>query len=441
MQKRLSKPQRFAAVENDAIDKLPSLLAVGLLTRLLRAKDGEDVTVELLCGEYAEGETSLSKAMRALVSEAFVVKFKVQRATSEPVLDEAGERVLDEAGKPVIKRGGSWYTTFSVDSHSFTAEDVMEMVDAILAGGNVKAIRVEPEHLDPRKRGPSTATSPIGMRPTPKNPGAGPTRGIISSRPTSVFSGVGQAGAGRPAPLRPGVGQAGALYKEETVFEDSLPSSVTGALPVSDGPRIKRETAAPNKNQSDAADAPGSAKVSQEERQAAAQRKAATDFARNLPGRLGPQKVRSLMPLVMSAIADGWTLSELRRFLISRCDTTKIRCPEVIYRRDLLDLPEPQLHRAQDPCPQHPSREAVDCSPCRAAPLGDDHDHGRSSDEDRAAKVKERAAAIRQRLREPPGEKGPTNPALTPHQRPKPGAELDRDQAGPREGAGICSSA
>lgn len=186
------------------------------------------------------------------------------------------------------------------------------------------------------------------------------------------------------------------------------------------GPGTRSETAAPNKNESDAADAPGSADASSAERQAAAQRKAATDFARNLPGRLGPQTARALMPLVTSAMTDGWTLSELRRFLISRCDTTKIRCPEVIYRRDLLDLPEPQLRRAQDPCPQHPSREAVDCLPCHATPLRDGHDHGKSSDEERAsAEVKERAAAIRQRLRtrrERADQPGP-HTASAPHAR------------------------
>lgn len=421
MQKRPSRPTRFAAVENAAIDKLPSLLAVGLLTRLIRAKDGEDVTVESLCGEYAEGETSLSKAMRALVAQAFVVKFKVQRATSEPLVDEAGEQVLDEAGKPVIKRGGSWYTTFSVDSHSFTADDVAEMVDAILAGGNVKAIRVEPEHLNPRKKDPAAA-SPTAALPTPKNPGASPTRDNTTSRPTPAFPGVGQTRVGRPTPLRPGAGQAGALYKEETVFKDSLPSSGTEAPSASGGPGTERETAPPTTTNSGAA---GTVEVPQEEQKAAAQRTAATDFARNLPGRLGPQSVRSLVPLVLTAMTDGWTLSELRRFLISRCDTTRIRRPDVIYRRDLLDLPEPQLRRAQDPCPQHPSREAVDCLPCRSTPS---ENHGRSEDEDHAsAKVKEVVTAMRQRLRKP-GEAS-TPGSVQTHQRRKPSAELEEDQA------------
>lgn len=167
MRKRTSKPQRFAAVENDSIDNLSSLLAVGLLTRLIRAKDGEDVTVETLCEEYAEGETALSKAMRILVEGAYVVKFKVQRATSEPQLDVEGQPVLDDKGKPVIKRGGSWYTTFQVDAHGkpFTAEEVAEEFAAILAGGNVKAIRVEPERLDPRKVGGTELHRPPHDRP------------------------------------------------------------------------------------------------------------------------------------------------------------------------------------------------------------------------------------------------------------------------------------
>ncbi|MFD4482793.1 hypothetical protein ACFWPU_42730 [Streptomyces sp. NPDC058471] len=412
MQKRPSRPQRFAAVENDAIDSLPSILAVGLLTRLIRARDGEDVTVESLCGEYAEGEASLSKAMRALVSEAFVVKFKVQRATSEPARDAAGEQVLDESGRPVIKRGGSWYTTFSVDSHRFTAQDVREMVDAIAADGNVRAIRIEPKHLDPRKNNSAVAASPIGARPTPGNAGAGPTRENTVSRPAPAFPGAGQTDAGRPAPLRPGVGRAGALFKEETVFENSLPASVTSAPSATGGLSTGRERAMPAKTGSDAAGSPGSVEVLQG-RQAAAQRKAATDFVRNLPGRLGPQTARSLAPLVVMAVTDGWTLSELRRFLISRCDTTKIRCPEVIYRRDLRDLPEPQRRRARDaPCRQHPFREAAECLPCRVASSPDDDgDPGHSGDEELASvEVKERAAAIRRRLRRPGGTELPNAP-------------------------------
>ncbi|MFW3477449.1 hypothetical protein [Streptomyces microflavus] len=126
MRKRVSRPRRFAAVDNDAIDGLPSILSIGLLTRLIRAKDGDDVTVETLSNDYDEGEKSLTKAMRALVEDAYVVKFKVQRATTEIVIED---------GKEVVKRGGSWYTTFSVDSIPFSAVDVTAMVEEIYAEG------------------------------------------------------------------------------------------------------------------------------------------------------------------------------------------------------------------------------------------------------------------------------------------------------------------
>lgn len=105
MRKRPSRPDRFAAVDNSAIDSLPSILAVGLLTRLIRAKDGDEVTIQRLTKDYAEGRSSLEGAMRTLVENAYVVKFKVQTTKTD------GDR-----------RGGTWWTTFSVDSVQFTRE-------------------------------------------------------------------------------------------------------------------------------------------------------------------------------------------------------------------------------------------------------------------------------------------------------------------------------
>ncbi len=242
MRKRTSKPQRFAAVENDSIDNLSSLLAVGLLTRLIRAKDGEDVTVETLCEEYAEGETALSKAMRILVEGAYVVKFKVQRATSEPQLDVEGQPVLDDKGKPVIKRGGSWYTTFQVDAHGkpFTAEEVAEEFAAILAGGNVKAIR---SSRNAWTRAKSEALRLHRPRTTDPQESGGRSDGITAGRTDTRFPGVGQSGTGRPTPHRPGVGQGGALIRNKTVLEDSLSSPVTGPRLTRPRPQPRERTA------------------------------------------------------------------------------------------------------------------------------------------------------------------------------------------------------
>jgi hypothetical protein len=190
VRKRVSRPYRFAAVENAAIDALPSILSIGLLTRLIRAQDGDDVTVESLSTDYDEGEKALTKAMRALVEDAYVVKFKIQRATTEKVLED---------GQEIVKRGGSWYTTFSVDSVPFSAEDVAEMLKAIYAEGNVKSHRVEPTRLDPRSRPPLPAP-----RPTPPLGGVGATCGN-EVKPQD-----------RPTPPSPGVGQGGAHIRKKT---------------------------------------------------------------------------------------------------------------------------------------------------------------------------------------------------------------------------------
>ncbi|MFD8516557.1 hypothetical protein ACFV27_37135 [Streptomyces antimycoticus] len=217
MRKRVSRPPRFAAVDNNAIDTISSILAIGLLTTLIRAKDGEDVTVETLMTKYDEGEKALTKAMRILVEGAFVVKFKIQRAASETV--------RDENGKKVVKRGGSWYTTFTVDSIPFTLEDAANMLADILDAGNVKAVRVEPTRLDPRKP----------TRPTPPKGGVGPTCDDVESDASSEGGNQGNSGS-RPTPPsagpgRPRLGHGGALYRKKTSSLSDSATEPDGSVP------------------------------------------------------------------------------------------------------------------------------------------------------------------------------------------------------------------
>lgn len=231
MRKRVSRPRQFAAIDNKAIDSLPSILGIGLLTRLIRAKDGDDVTVETLASSYEEGEKSLTKAMRSLVDGAYVVKFKIQRATTETVIED---------GKEVEKRGGSWFTTFTVDSIPFTCEDIAAMVKEIYAEGNVKSHRVEPTRLDPRN-----APGEPARRPAPPGGGVGATRGNVGGQ------GAGDPGSGsRPtppsgAPGRPTPGQGGAHIRNKTfspdteVLEDES-EALSGRSPV-DGAAFKAE--------------------------------------------------------------------------------------------------------------------------------------------------------------------------------------------------------
>ncbi|MFD5899138.1 hypothetical protein [Streptomyces sp. NPDC060366] len=217
MRKRISRPRQFAAIDNKAIDGLPSILGIGLLTRLIRAKDGDDVTVETLASSYEEGEKSLTKAMRSLVDGAYVVKFKIQRATTETVTED---------GKEVEKRGGSWFTTFTVDSIPFTREDIAAMVAEIYAEGNVKSHRVEPTRLDPRN-----APGEPARRPAPPRGGVGATRGNVGGQS------VGTPGSGsRPtppsgAPGRPTPGQGGAHIRNKTFSPDTeMPEDESDAL-------------------------------------------------------------------------------------------------------------------------------------------------------------------------------------------------------------------
>ncbi|MFB7764217.1 hypothetical protein [Streptomyces xiamenensis] len=234
MRKRTSRPPSFAAVDNRAIDGLPSLLAVGLLTRLIRARDGEDVTVESLSKEYDEGEAALSKAMRHLVEAANVVKFKVQRARSETVIEDDRE---------VVKRGGSWWTTFSADSIPFTADDVADMMHQLESTGNVKNIRIEPTYLDPRQTEAPKPSRRLS-RPTPQNAGVGPTCENTDSEPPVDTENPEKSGPRptpqKPTPGRPTPGQGGALSKT-VVVEDSLSPSSSSQ----DSNQGERESAAP----------------------------------------------------------------------------------------------------------------------------------------------------------------------------------------------------
>jgi hypothetical protein len=202
MRKRVSRPRRFAAIDNDAIDGLPSVLSVGLLTCLIRAKDGDDVTVETLSDLYDEGEKSLTKAMRSLVEDAYVVKFKIQRSTTETVIED---------GKEVEKRGGSWYTTFTVDSIPFKREDIAAMVAEIYAEGNIRSHRVEPTRLDPRN-----APGEPPRRPAPPKGGVGATSGNADPEGRSDPADGGRPTPPSGAPGRPTPGQGGAHIWNKT---------------------------------------------------------------------------------------------------------------------------------------------------------------------------------------------------------------------------------
>ncbi|MFJ9988530.1 hypothetical protein ACIQUD_31735 [Streptomyces globisporus] len=320
MRKRVSRPRRFAAVDNDAIDGLPSILSIGLLTRLIRAKDGDDVTVETLSNDYDEGEKSLTKAMRALVEDAYVVKFKVQRATTEIVIED---------GKEVVKRGGSWFTTFSVDSIPFSAVDVAAMVEEIYAEGNVKSHRVEPVRLDPSKQ-----VRKASDRPVPPGVRVGPT---CTNAPEG--DGEDEEACRRPtppsaAPGRPTPGQGGAHIRKKTSSaraadekpedeDDALAGRSPGdARRASDGSSVRaREggSAASGKTadsptQHDDTQQPAVARKSSSKRYSAAESEQIEAVRACFPSevREGLPRARHLADKILAAMAEGRTVEQMR---------------------------------------------------------------------------------------------------------------------------------
>ncbi|MFF8840491.1 hypothetical protein [Streptomyces sp. NPDC015130] len=286
MRKRPSKPYRFAAVENTAIDALPSILATGLLTKLIRAQDGDEVTVEGLCKTHVEGREALTKAMRMLVDKAFVVKFKIQRAASE---------LVEEDGERVAKRGGSWYTTFTVDSSGFTADEVAAMLAEIYDEGNVKAHRVEPEYLDPKK-------NEIGWtRPTYGSPSVGATRENTEpwpeddSRPTYGSPTVGPPTVGHPAAhIRK------KTLLSETESEDEMPLS--GRCPV-DARSASTSGSGSSRQGGDAAPATSKPRLSKQERDQVQAVRAL--LPRELDAALGDKTPPNVSQAILAALAIG----------------------------------------------------------------------------------------------------------------------------------------
>ncbi|MER7050554.1 hypothetical protein [Streptomyces jumonjinensis] len=186
------------AIDNGAADDEElHVLALGLLTLLLRAKDGDDVTVEGISKRRKEGREALAGAMRNLVSRAYVVKFKIHGVDAK------------------------WRTEFSADSIRFTRDDVAAMIAEIEESG-CRSVRVEPEWIDPRED---------GGRPTETRRSSATSKNKASSQvaPTYGFPAVGASGVGASAAKKIKTGEE----------EDSL----SGAGGVSDPG--EREAAAP----------------------------------------------------------------------------------------------------------------------------------------------------------------------------------------------------
>lgn len=200
MRKLPTRPPRFVAVDNRAVDdQRLSVLDIGLLTMALRLPDGADFTIAALAQTRKPGREALTKAMRNLVAYGYIVKLKIQDAAD-----------------------GTWRTEFSVAGLPHRREDIHHLL-AQVAG--TRAVRIEPAWLDPRNQhtptspeptlpGPAATDSPAAqsaLRPVttgPPDPGATSDNSEdVQAGPSDGFPAVGEPAVGDPAIGEPAAGQ------------------------------------------------------------------------------------------------------------------------------------------------------------------------------------------------------------------------------------------
>lgn len=84
-----------------------------------------------------------------------------------------------------------------------------------------------------------------------------------------------------------------------------------------------------------------------------------------LPGEVHPRAAAKLAPLVLAAVADGWTLAQLHTHLSRKCDPTRVRYAPAVYERHLGELPPPEAGALREV-------EAPPCEKCQGSGLIED---------------------------------------------------------------------
>jgi hypothetical protein len=133
MDKMPFRLNRFAAVDNTAVDTLTSFTAKGLLTHYIRARPGERMDIRTMALEHREGREAIALAQQELMRHGYLVRFRIQ---------------LGAGAKQA--RAYTWRTKFVVDSLPLTPEDVADLIRQIEGEDSVATVKVEPAHLDPR---------------------------------------------------------------------------------------------------------------------------------------------------------------------------------------------------------------------------------------------------------------------------------------------------
>ncbi|MGW3414589.1 hypothetical protein [Streptomyces sp. NPDC000888] len=131
MRKRSGRPPRFAAVPNETVDDANSLdlEALGLLTVVLRHRDGYDITLPEIAERYGYGRDGLAGAWGLLQVARYIIKVKIQWA-----------------------RDNQWSTEVVVYDTPATDDEVQELLASIAGEDNVRIAKLEPPTKTARER-------------------------------------------------------------------------------------------------------------------------------------------------------------------------------------------------------------------------------------------------------------------------------------------------
>ncbi|MFJ3183941.1 hypothetical protein ACIPJN_36900 [Streptomyces sp. NPDC086796] len=131
MRKRSGRPPRFAAVPNETVDDASSLdlEALGLLTVVLRHRDGYEITLPEIAEKYGYGRDGLAGAWGLLQVARYIIKVKIQWA-----------------------RDNQWSTEVVVYDTPATDDEVQELLASIAGEDNVRLAKLEPPTKTARER-------------------------------------------------------------------------------------------------------------------------------------------------------------------------------------------------------------------------------------------------------------------------------------------------
>ncbi|MFE0899545.1 hypothetical protein [Streptomyces smyrnaeus] len=171
MRKRSGRPPRFAQVPNETVDDSWNLdlASLGLLTVLLRHKDGWDITLADIGRQYGYGEDAMAAAMGLLQVARYVVKVRVMGAKNQ------------------------WRTEMAVFTPPARDAEVEELL-AVIRAEDAQARRVEviPPTATAIKKAAARREKLVkkGARRVRENPDSGLTWGNAASSQVGPDSGV-----------------------------------------------------------------------------------------------------------------------------------------------------------------------------------------------------------------------------------------------------------